>query len=62
MSGLIDLQARKKSLSHFLMRRLIELSIHGKLYFVLVIFDGINLSIAASTSDLKLTHMALTDK
>ena len=40
------------------MRRLIELSIHGKLYFVLVIFDGIILSIAASTSDLKLTHMS----
>ena len=39
------------------MRRLIELSIHGELYFVLVIFDGINLSIAASTSDLP--HMLL---
>ena len=43
------------------MRRLIELSIHGELYFVLVIFDGINLSIAAMTSDLKLTHMTLHD-
>ena len=31
------------------------MSIHGKLYFVLVIFVGINLSIAAITSDLKLT-------
>ena len=41
------------------MRRLIDLSIHGELYFVF--FDGINLSIAASTSDLKLTHMSLTD-
>ena len=39
-----------------------ELSIDGKLYFVLVIFDGINLSIAVSTLDLKLTHMSLTDK
>ena len=37
------------------MRRRIELSIHGKLYFVLVIFVGMNLSIAAVTSDLKLT-------
>ena len=42
------------------MRRSIELSILGKLYFVLVIFEGINLSIAASTSDLKLTNMSLT--
>ena len=42
--------------------RLIELSIHGKLYFVLVIFDGINLSIAALTSDLKLTNVSLTDE
>ena len=29
--------------------------IHAKLYFVLVIFVGMNLSIAAITSDLKLT-------
>ena len=29
--------------------------------FVLVIFVGMNLSIAAITSDLKLTHMSLTD-
>ena len=43
------------------MRRLIEVWIHGKLYFVLVIFVGINLSIAAMTLDLKLTHMLLTD-
>ena len=35
--------------------------IHGKLYFVLVIFVGMNLSIAAITSDLKLTHMSFTD-
>ena len=33
------------------MRRRIELSIHGKLYFVLVIFVGMNLSIAEITSD-----------
>ena len=38
-----------------------EQSIHGKLYFVLVIFVCINLSIAMRTSDLKLTHMSLTD-
>ena len=43
------------------MGRRIELSIHGKLYFVLVIFVGMNLSIAAITSDLKLTHMSFTD-
>ena len=43
------------------MRRLIELSIHGNLYFVLVIFVGINFSKAAMISDLKLTHMSLTD-
>ena len=43
------------------MRRPIELSIHGKLYFVLVIFVGMNLSIAAITSDFKLTHMSFTD-
>ena len=43
------------------MRRRIELSIHGKLYFVLVIFVGMNLSIAAITSGLKLAHMSFTD-
>ena len=37
------------------------MSIHGKLYVVLVIFVGRNLSIAAMTSDLKLTHISLTD-
>ena len=52
MSGMLVLRACKLSLSHLLMERLIELSIHGKLYFVLVSFDGINLSIAAMTSDL----------
>ena len=55
-------RARKLSLSCFLMRRLIKVSIHGKLYFVLVIFVGINLSIAVMTSDLKLTHRSLTDE
>ena len=44
------------------MRRLTELSIHGKLYFVMVMFDGINLSIAAITSDLKPAYMSLTDE
>ena len=42
-------------------RRLIKWSIHGKLYFVLVIFVGINLLIATRTSDLKLTHISFTD-
>ena len=37
------------------------MSIHGKLYFILVIYVGINLLIAAMTSDFKLTHMSLTD-
>ena len=60
MSGLLDFRAWKYSFSRFLMS-LIEWSIHGKLYFDLVIFVGINLSIATRTSDLKLTHISSTD-
>ena len=41
--------------------RLIVASIHGTEYFVLVIFDGINLSIASKKPVLNLTHMSLTD-
>ena len=41
--------------------RLIVASIHGTEYFVLVIFDGINLSSASTKPVLKLTHMSLTD-
>lgn len=42
------------------MRRLI-MSIHGKLYLIFVIFEGIYLSMAAIKSDLKLTHLSSTD-
>ena len=35
--------------------------IHGTEYFVLVIFDGINLSTASTKPVLNLTHMSLND-
>ena len=34
---------------------------HGTEYFVLVIFDGINLATASTKPVLNLTHMSLTD-
>ena len=40
---------------------LVVMSIHGTEYFVLVIFDGINLFTASTKPVLNLIHMSLTD-
>ena len=51
----------KVKLKSLFTSRFIVTSIHGIEYFVLVLFDGINLSRAPTKPILNLTHMSLTD-